>query len=243
MLRTWIEIPEDEMDTHETASATPLPSSPTQSAGDLHSECLLPTNTSSTIQTLFFDAVEAASPPLRQLASHSTPRAGSLSSAAASELPTSQLPAARVLPSSAFEEQRHPGKPGAAITRTTHDVEPGSHVAKSNSGGSTEAIESVRSGYVRTGSRSSRSGIGSSDAPLLKSQEGSINEGIPEKKQDEENNVEKKENERIVQEIDEEGKVYPRPLPLTLIIIGLCLSVFLISLDRTIITTVRIHLP
>lgn len=39
---------------------------------------------------------------------------------------------------------------------------------------------------------------------------------------------------------EEEEDLYPRPLPRTLIIIGLCLSVFLISLDRTIITTVRI---
>jgi hypothetical protein len=40
---------------------------------------------------------------------------------------------------------------------------------------------------------------------------------------------------------EEEEDLYPKPLPRTLIIIGLCLSVFLISLDRTIITTVRIQ--
>lgn len=38
---------------------------------------------------------------------------------------------------------------------------------------------------------------------------------------------------------EDESNIYPRPLALSLIIIGLCLSVFLISLDRTIITTVR----
>lgn len=40
---------------------------------------------------------------------------------------------------------------------------------------------------------------------------------------------------------DRKKDSYPRTLPLTLIIIGLCLSVFLISLDRTIITTVRVQ--
>jgi hypothetical protein len=40
---------------------------------------------------------------------------------------------------------------------------------------------------------------------------------------------------------DDDDAEYPGPLPLTLIIIGICLSVFIISLDRNIITTVSIR--
>lgn len=41
-----------------------------------------------------------------------------------------------------------------------------------------------------------------------------------------------------VEEAEEEEVKYPAPLPLFILILGICLSVFLISLDRTIITTV-----
>ena len=40
-------------------------------------------------------------------------------------------------------------------------------------------------------------------------------------------------------ETHEDGNVYPGPLGLFILIMGVALSVFLISLDRTIITTVR----
>jgi hypothetical protein len=41
----------------------------------------------------------------------------------------------------------------------------------------------------------------------------------------------------------EDGNIYPGPLGLFLLVTGIALSVFLISLDRTIITTVRISSP
>jgi len=40
------------------------------------------------------------------------------------------------------------------------------------------------------------------------------------------------------EEKEEDENVFPGPLPLSILIIGIALSVFLISLDRTIITTV-----
>lgn len=43
--------------------------------------------------------------------------------------------------------------------------------------------------------------------------------------------------------VDDDRHLYPGPLPLTLIIIGVCLSVFIISLDRNIITTVNLTHP
>lgn len=242
MLGTWIEIPENEMDKNERPRHTPFQSSPSFPAEDLHSECTSPSNTSCTTQTLFFDAAEAANPPLGQLPSHSTLTGGRLPCATASDPQPSNL-TNRVLPGLTFDEQRHPGKPGAAITRTTHEVESGPYIAESNSGVSTKDIRSVRSGYLRAGSGSNSSGIGSSDAPLLDSQESSISGVIPEKKQDEEKAAAKKEEGKSIEERDDEGNLYPGRLPLTFIIIGLCLSVFLISLDRTIITTVRIQSP
>ena len=39
--------------------------------------------------------------------------------------------------------------------------------------------------------------------------------------------------------LEEPDTQYPSPLPLALIVLGICLSVFVISLDRTIVTTVR----
>ncbi|KAG0645906.1 Roquefortine meleagrin synthesis T [Hyphodiscus hymeniophilus] len=51
----------------------------------------------------------------------------------------------------------------------------------------------------------------------------------------------KEETKRLEDEMaagdDEDDIIYPGPIPLSILIIGLCLSVFLISLDRTIITT------
>jgi hypothetical protein len=40
---------------------------------------------------------------------------------------------------------------------------------------------------------------------------------------------------------DDDPTEYPGPLSLALIVTGICLSVFIISLDRVIITTVRAH--
>jgi hypothetical protein len=66
---------------------------------------------------------------------------------------------------------------------------------------------------------------------------------MPEKRQDETLAEKRSDGSLGQEEREEEEKVYPRPLATTLIIIGLCLSVFLISLDRTIITTVRAQAP
>lgn len=38
---------------------------------------------------------------------------------------------------------------------------------------------------------------------------------------------------------ESQTQIYPGPVPLSILIVGLCLSVFLVSLDRTIITTVQ----
>lgn len=206
------------LDMHSQESShitSPYCASP--STGKSHSESpSLTTTTSSSLQTLFFDAVEAANPPLRQLASHST--LGSFPSAAASEQHPSRDPTDRAWPGPTFEEQRHPGKPGAAITRTGNELDSEATNVASNSTAPTKAVKSEQSGYLGSQSGSSSSQNGSSDAPTFNSM-GSLGQG----------------------EREEEENIYPRPLARTLIIIGLCLSVFLISLDRTIITTVRIQ--
>jgi hypothetical protein len=147
------------------------------------------------------------------------------------------------MPGATFEEQRHPGKPGAAITRTGHKLDSVGSNGRSNSAPPTTTVKSDKSGYLRSESGLNSSQKESSDAPLFNSKEAGGGEGMPEKRQDETLAEKRSDGSLGQEEREEEEKVYPRPLASTLIIIGLCLSVFLISLDRTIITTVRAQAP
>ena len=128
-----------------------------------------------------------------------------------------------------FEEQRHVGKPGLSITRSTKEWDP--IVARSPTGPPKSSLLSLQghSKTFSTGDQSitTQSGVGTqiqSDAPLVSDDSRPYSAGTIE-------GINKVEEEK-------DENVYPGPLPLAFLIIGLCLSVFLISLDRTIITTV-----
>lgn len=227
------------MDSRERTSHTPPPSSPSPSGANLHSQSPSPANTSSTLQTLFFDAVEAANPPLRQLVSQST--MGSLPGASASDFYVPHRSTNRPQHGSAFNEHMHTRRSCPITNRHRYHFETGSTTsgsssAESTSGASTTAIKSGRYGYLWAKSDSSSSQRGHSDTSLTDGEE-SGNEGVTTEKTRNDDVSEKRE------EREGEDNPYPRPLALTLIIIGLCLSVFLTSLDRTIITTVRIQSP
>jgi hypothetical protein len=190
-----------------TRNTRPLQTSRPTSPRHLRSESPSPTLTTSSLATLFFDAVEYANPPIRQLASHAT--YGSSSTGATSELQFSRSRASRGTSEAAFDKQRHPGKTGAcpmagSCLNTSHSSE----------NGGARSCPRIESG-------SSGSQNGGSDVPLITS-EGTGGAA------------------RIGGRGEGEENVYPGPLALALIILGLCLSVFLISLDRTIITTVSV---
>jgi hypothetical protein len=127
-----------------------------------------------------------------------------------------------------FEEQRHVGKPGLSITSSTKEWNPivarqptvPPHSSSSNFQAGSKRCSTANQSFV------TQSGFSThiySDAPTGK------DDRLPRRGRMEDVGFEYE---------DEEQNVYPGPLPLTILIIGLCLSVFLISLDRTIITTV-----
>ena len=178
------------------------------------------------------DAIEATSPPLRNLASHST--LGSLYSYG-----TSDVRSHRSKPSNGssfrtmstnFEEQRHVGKPGVSITRSTKTWDP--IIAQLPTSDSMSSFQgpSRRISHLSGAEQSfvTQSGVSTqmySSTPLV----------AEEHRKDAAEIFESGGNGAME---EEDGNVYPGPLQLAVLIIGLCLSVFIISLDRTIITTV-----
>lgn len=92
------------------------------------------------------------------------------------------------------------------------------------------------------GRRNGASEASLTDTSIIDSEEVGSGQVIPEKIRDADG-AEREKARQGQNNIEGEEDIYPRRLALTLIIIGLCLSVFLISLDRTIITTVRIQIP
>jgi hypothetical protein len=209
-----------------TRNTPPLRTSRSNSPRHLHSESPSPTLTTSTLATLFFDAVEYeyANPPICQLASHSTH--GSSSPGATSELQFYRPRASRGTSEAAFDKQRHPGK-------TVACPRAGSYLNTSHSGENGGAPSCPR---IESGSSGSQNG--SSEAPLITSKGTGSAARILGRGGGKEKETKKKIEERSRQETGDEETVYPGLLALSLIITGLCLSVFLISLDRTIITTV-----
>ena len=181
------------------------------------------------LQNFLHDAVEAANPPLRHLASHST--LGSLHSHGTSDVRSNRTRTSRnsnFRPlSTNFEEQRH-SKPGVSITRSTKQWDPIIAHAPKSSVSSLQGHSKRLSAVGSTADQSfvTKSAVSTqiySDTPLA-----------PEDHT--QKTAERLEGKNETGEDDD--IVYPEPFPLTILIIGLCLSVFLISLDRTIITTV-----
>ncbi|TVY38480.1 Efflux pump, partial [Lachnellula occidentalis] len=170
------------------------------------------------LQNFFQGAIEASNPPLRLLASHSS--FNSKVSRQSSEIPAERTLSSPFRPlSTTFEDQRHEMK-NFSITSKTKMFEPG---LLGNLPGEESRGTTLRGSW---GSRLS--------GPEKKLEAG--NGGIPE--EDPSAGPEMAtEEERAGGKTGEDDMVYPKPLALSFLIIGIALSVFLISLDRTIITT------
>jgi hypothetical protein len=135
----------------------------------------------SVLNDLITDIISSTEPSLRHLASHSTLKSSS-----------HKVSREQRRLSTPVSEQRHPGKPGAHIHRTTRNLD--EVLDWDNVTEPPHALDVV---------------------------------------EEEEDDV----------KLDEIETVHPGPWSLAFLTTGICLSVFLISLDRTIITTVRILSP
>ncbi|CZR52547.1 related to major facilitator (MFS1) transporter [Phialocephala subalpina] len=226
-------------------SSTDLPKKFSQSpAGDKTK----PPSTSTThphIQSFLKDVVEATNPSLRHLASHSSLGSQKSNVGSIASNPLSQTTRRSFRPlATNFEEQRHPGKPALSITRHTRVWDPNPEVKETErldslrSYGSSKRVESaVYGSESATLFSDPRSSMFSAANPnLSKYKEIEVPREVAEggsKGGGEDGNVEVATGEKD----EEEETKYPGPLGLFILITGIALSVFLISLDRTIITT------
>lgn len=188
------------------------------------------------------EAIEATNPSLRHLASHSSlgsqlSRHRSRGSRADSDVRSGTTRRSVRPLSTNFEEQRHPGKSALSITSTTKPFEPN---VKEES--DLKAIPEWRGHRSSVGAGSNQA-FGSDDITLYSdvrtsqwSDKKAETSGPGTSKKG--NNQEERPlaQEHVGEEEDETN--YPGPLGLFILITGIALSVFLISLDRTIITTV-----
>jgi hypothetical protein len=243
----------------QTSSLSPPAPAPTPvpDSDPLHQPPAIPASTHHLhLQNFLNDVVDAANPPLRHLASHSSLASQnshrSRGSDGVSVIRSVHTRRQQIRPlSTAFEEQRHPGKPGHSITRSTKEWDPN---APSQSGsmssypgykGRNPLNESMSmSGSAKYGSENTtlysypRSSV-VDESTIGKYKE--IEVGGPKLEEDvsgKEPKVEEEPNNQY-----DDGNIYPGPLGLFLLVTGIALSVFLISLDRTIITTVRFSSP
>jgi hypothetical protein len=158
-----------------------------------------------------------------------------------------------------LEEQRHEGKPNLSITRNTRLWEPESKGRLSVMSGKGHARDKriLRSMSVTESGSAIGTNLGSDETTLV-SLSGSSGIGIDEDggagssgSKDLKGGVELDAdmekakragtgppNKDTDRKVEEDDNVYPGPLGLIILSIGLMLCVFLISLDRTIITTV-----
>ncbi|TVY26830.1 Efflux pump [Lachnellula hyalina] len=167
-------------------------------------------------------AIEASNPSLHLLASHSSFNSEKSHHNSEVRSERSPIPSSRPL-STTFEAQRHEGKRGLSITSKTKIFEPGLVSGEESRG--TTLRGSWGSGSLAGG-------------PEKKLEAG--NGGIPEGNPSDSPSASLEmaaEEELSGGEKDEDDIAYPKPLALSFLIIGIALSVFLISLDRTIITT------
>ena len=202
--------------TPSTLIANSRPASPTSSYSESSSKHI-------NLQNSRNEGVEASDPPFRHLSSGSS--SGSIKarqsvSGAALADGHSQKSSP---PSTTFEDQRHEGKRGLSITSNTKPWNSGRLQRESLRSEITQETGSVtlRNSW---GNRSVGSWSGKDKAHESAN---IISENVKEEEQPEQTVMEEDEN------------VYPGPLRLSILVIGIALSVFLISLDRTITTTVR----
>jgi len=188
-------------------------------------------HTNSHIQTFIQEAIEATNPSLRHLASHSS-LGSQTSHHSRSTSVTKSRARVRPRPLSTLAEQRHPGKPAVSITRSTKDWDPET-IAKGD--GSTlftsddmTLFSDRRSSVVDTSLEGSRK-YEEVDVPDVAMRSVIESDGTSERVD--------AENLKAAPAGEDENH-YPGLLGLGILITGIALSVFLISLDRTIITTV-----
>lgn len=190
------------------------------------------------LQNFIQEAIEATNPSLRHLASHSSLNSQLSTRTQGSDLRRFASPRSQIRPlSTAFEEQRHPGKPALSITRNTRHYDP---LAKET--GSLASCK--KDGKVASVHGSA---VYASDETTLVSdpRESSVvdyaagsGEFRPYAVIEAPNTSQDEEVKSELEGGEEEETNYPGPLGLSVLITGIALSVFLISLDRTIITTV-----
>jgi hypothetical protein len=237
---------------------TPPPPPSTTPATNSHHQQPPSVQKNTHIQAFIDSAIEATNPSLRHLASHSSLGSQQSNHSYGSQS-TWRSPRSQVLPlSTAYEEQRHPGKPELAITKNTKFYDPEAKEAEVDGfqehGRGKGSVNASLSSYRKHGKLGSVDGsaVYASDETTLFSNPrcsvvdyavggGSqefrrykeIDVEVPRSKAEEggnEGEVERKE--------EDDENTYPGPLGLFILITGIALSVFLISLDRTIITTV-----
>lgn len=171
------------------------------------------------LHNLLSDAVAATNPAIRHLASASS--LGSQNGRTSNLAPTHTVSGFRLL-STTFEEQRYDGKQNVKYASTTRVWDP---IAANP-----ERTGSGISGHQTFASSAERNstiyGSGSENATLFSRPDSSPVDGCEMGGKDKE------------EETDANEVIYPEHLKLCILITGIALSVFLISLDRTIITTV-----
>jgi hypothetical protein len=251
---------EDSKEEEQTSSPSPPVPAPTPvpDSDPLHQTPSIPVSTHHPhLQSFFKDVVEAANPPLRHLASHSSLASqNSHRSRGSNEVSVPRSVHTRrqqIRPlSTAFEEQRHPGKPGHSITKSTKEWNPeapseyGSMSSYPGHRGKNPLNEIMSiSGSAKYGSESTTLYSYPRSSVVDESTVGKYKEiEIDAPKLEEVGGLEKETKaEEELNNQHEDGNIYPGPLGLFLLVTGIALSVFLISLDRTIITTVRISNP
>ncbi|EPE30634.1 MFS general substrate transporter [Glarea lozoyensis ATCC 20868] len=196
------------------------------------------------VQNLIRDTIEAANPPLRHLASHSS--LGSVKSnqtqksskSHGSDLRSNRGPRAFIPLATNFESQRAE-KPGFQLTRNTKAWEPIHSPRASSVPINPRNSWTAKSDWGESAGTSSESRLGTRTIVTGGAEEHKGNTNllaaeIPEAVGLEGNDSANATRQRGGAEIEPE---YPGTFGLIYLIFGIALSVFLISLDRTIITT------
>lgn len=201
-------------------------------------------------QSFIQEAIEVTNPPMRHLATPSLSSLGSHGRRPSDMLSMKTRASTRRPLSTNLEEQRHPGNATASFSRTTKPFIPEDREADSVFSSAKDWKRNRTS--VGTGSHL----LGSDDVTLCsnttgrtkgtglcaKCKQAEVDERPPPELPVDEPSQETLVGEEVKTEEEDETK-YPGPLGLFILITGIALSIFLISLDRTIITTVSVPVP
>jgi hypothetical protein len=185
------------------------------------------------MSTLIQEAIAATNPSIRHLASHSS--LGSQHSHTSSTNPRSPYNKAFRPLSTTFEEQRHTGKPPLGLSKNTRVYEPGDGHGVYDSDELNLFDRSTRSFSSKEHEAYT---YGSSRADKAPSPKTTSEKAASVSRRSSKTFKESQHGNEVYDETEEDDSIYPSLLGLFILISGIALSVFLISLDRTIITTV-----